>query len=77
MTPQEALTELKASIEGCGFQCHMETYKMAISALEKNIPKKPADYDGKIKVGFCPECEAVISSDFCDNCGQALDWSDN
>lgn len=23
------------------------------------------------------DCEAVVTSNFCDNCGQALDWSDD
>lgn len=87
MTPQEALTELKASIEGCGFQCHMETYNMAISALEKTIPKKPK---GKTDPMFgdttivCQNCgNANLANpfdisrvyDYCPNCGQALDWS--
>lgn len=80
MTPQEALTELKASIEGCGFQCHMETYKMAISALEKNIPKKPLKAHGGAY--RCPNCQMKhfnpdwIGTKCCD-CGQALDWSDD
>ena len=71
MTPQEALQGLKASIEGCGFQCHIGTYRMAIEALEKQIPAKVIDggkLDAPIKIGntkfganthilrLCPKC---------------------
>lgn len=89
MTPQEAIDridlligteKLFIKISTMGEISHsqnIEALEMAKQALEKQIPKKPVDYDGKIKVGFCPDCEAVVTSDFCDNCGQALDWSDN
>lgn len=63
--------------------------KKAIEALEKQIPKKPdelkTDKDVKIGAGTwkagvtvykCPGCNSFISrsSDFCPNCGQAIDW---
>ena len=35
MTYEEALAELKDSIKGSGYQCHMETYEMAIEAWNK------------------------------------------
>ena len=80
MTPQEAIKTFKTVVVYAPEKYENKYYKaimLAIEALEKQIPKKPADYDGKIKVGFCPDCESVVTSDFCDNCGQALDWSDN
>lgn len=77
MTPQEALTELKASIEGCGFQCHMETYKMAISALERLIPKKVVVEGITKDVTCCPNCTEVVDGAFCPTCEQALDFSEN
>ena len=53
---------------------------MAISALEKQIPKKP-------EKGVCPNCNSrhIYAASFtkadrfkyCGDCGQALDWSDN
>ena len=51
--------------------------KMAIEALEKQIPKKP-DLDGGV---YCPCClhefkENYDETRYCPNCGQALDWSD-
>ena len=80
MTPQEAIKNIEIAIAEVEWEYPMQyaiAFEIAIKALEKQISKKPADYDGKIKVGFCPDCESVVTSDFCDNCGQALDWSDD
>lgn len=81
MSDQEALTELKASIEGCGFQCHIETYRAAIAALEKQVPKAPVPPDSimtLVPMYFCPVCGEIVGTgkDYCANCGQALDWGD-
>lgn len=62
--------------------------KVAISAIEKQIPKKP-----KITInnGFCPQCKNALGRKeiekasltgfkyfgFCPICGQALDWGDS
>lgn len=61
-----------------------EIYKIAISALEKQIPKK-VNHDKE----FCPTCGAnyeylfcldcgstEFRFDYCANCGQKLDWSE-
>ena len=66
--------------------------KAIVSALEKQMPKKPTPHKGeidKIRIGNgswgkgttiykCPNCEEFISrtSKHCNQCGQALDWSD-
>ena len=66
--------------------------KAIVSALEKQIPKKPTPHKveiDKIRIGNgswckgttlykCPNCEEFTSriSKHCNNCGQALDWSD-
>ena len=53
--------------------------EIAIQALEKQIPKKPKERDC---IGFdtlvCPECKMALYlyEPYCDNCGQAIDWSD-
>lgn len=54
-------------------------FKMAKAALEKQIPKEPIHKDGEI---ICPNClGALIYSmhsfkvNYCDRCGQAIDWS--
>ena len=58
-----------------------EAVKLAISALEKQTPKKPKvlkvqEVSG-YKFGGC-ECGEHIMDDekYCSNCGQAIDWSD-
>lgn len=66
---------------------NIEAIDVAISALEKQIPKKPIfkykaffSFDGYC----CPNCNNYIKSkkdpirpNHCEKCGQALDWSDS
>lgn len=52
----------------------------AVETLKKQIPKKP-------KKGVCPNCSSrhvyaatlmtAETFEYCGDCGQALDWSDN
>ena len=96
MTEIEAIEELKYDCNelgkaipcdtswGCSFE---NAYGMAISALEKQIPKKPyhisqVDDNDNANVE-CPMCHAttdyavnVIKRGYCWKCGQLLDWSD-
>ena len=46
--------------------CLVDTFRLAIIALNKQVPKKP-DYenDGYYDTWICP------------NCGQRLDWEEN
>ena len=67
-----------------------EALKMAINALEKQIPKKPIKREEFLKgkhtvtVALCPNCDSLIglynfaktSFKCCCECGQALNWSD-
>lgn len=65
-----------------------EALNMAIEALEKQIPKKPYKRkEGKETNYYC-SCKHYLGDEteiqliairprFCDNCGQALDWSDD
>lgn len=51
--------------------------KIAVEALEKQIPKNP-DLDGGV---YCPCCLHEFKANYdttsyCPNCGQAIDWSD-
>ena len=51
----------------------------AIEAFEKQIPKKPFIVpmgESKIHTFKCPTCGGYILRKRCDDCGQALDWSD-
>ena len=56
----------------------------AIEALEKQMPKKVVE---ERNIYLCPECGANVETDcgddmldyrlnYCDNCGQKLDWSE-
>lgn len=100
MTPQEAIDfiecEVQIDVRFCSdkkVDKTIEVFELAISALEKQVEKKPkahiVDVE-KLKIGNanwckgttvyrCPNCNDFISRiyDFCYKCGQALDWSDN
>ena len=89
MTNQEAVNDLKvilSEITECEESiCYItdvdaEPLKLAIKALKKQIPKKPIYDAANIK---CPNCEATLlyyfhsfKIDYCDECGQRLDWSE-
>ena len=57
-----------------------ELNKIISKALKKQIPKKPVYGAANIK---CPNCGATLlyyfhsfKIDYCDECGQRLDWSE-
>ena len=66
---------------------YRKALNMAISALEKQIPKEPAVM---IDTWICPSCNNGIEyqfllgdnvlfhgfHDFCQSCGQAIDWTE-
>ena len=67
----------------------LKNMEMIVQALEKQIPKKPLPIDYKkyidvvknakfLRGGFwCPNCKHVVYSGcYCEDCGQAIDWSD-
>ena len=58
--------------------------EVAVSALEKQIPKEPLTKtlanDGYAWEWICPNCRIVkvtTEKQFCDDCGQRIDWSDH
>ena len=74
MTADEAYRWLYVHFAPCGDETKQdEAVNVALKALEKQIPKKP-------KSVFCPQCgeeftdDDCWSSDYCRNCGQAIDW---
>ena len=85
MTNAEAKETIKTAIAEVEWNYPMDytiAFETAIEALEKQIPKKPI-YTNEGTVTRCPVCEAIhlrcISSvevDYCERCGQALDWSE-
>lgn len=97
MTESEAIEELKYDCNELGKAIPCDTswgssfenaYRMAIQALEKQIPMKPyhispVDDNDNANVER-PECHAttdyavnVIKKGHCWKCGQLLDWSDS
>jgi len=82
MTESEAVKEFQQNIDlPFGSNVSKEAAKMAIQALEKQIPKKPLYIAnlGCTALWLCPVCERrIIRSDlvYCHQCGQKLDWSD-
>ena len=80
MTAEEAINLIKDDFRCFGYPKLISTKKMAIEALEKQIPKVPERY---IKPGVCvcPNChgiiEAHISKTFCTYCGQSITYSES
>ena len=86
MTESEAIKNLKDILSECTESGEAVCYitdvdapalEMAIKALEKQIPKKPKT-DDRYVMYICPCCNDFIkvSHNCCQNCGQAIDWSD-
>ena len=60
----------------------LDSFIIAIEALEKQIPKKPIKAQEHIryeKCYICPNCGKIFSgtgiATYCYHCGQKLDWS--
>ena len=110
MTNEEARNILLTSVHAQTAE-EAEAIGIAVKAVERMIPKKPAKMEAKFEQAaygvetrfidtFCPQCAAKIglkatwhydatgetfcdvsvinerNSDICDNCGQAIDWSE-
>ena len=65
---------------------HGKNFDLAISALEKQIPKK-VTYDYGLNETRCPECKTIFGyaeegeddeyyAPYCYECGQCLDWEE-
>ncbi|MGN0557865.1 MAG: hypothetical protein ACI4IS_00240 [Acutalibacteraceae bacterium] len=91
MTPQEVRDNFVQSLAENAYlnMCTTQEMYIVISALEKQIPKKPLDICTPVVTwGLCPTCKGelnklgrtpnrvFIQQSFCQDCGQALDWSD-
>lgn len=54
-----------------------ELMNITVDALEKQIPKKP--HQEEFELGeYCPNCEYIFDGfpNYCEYCGQRIDWSD-
>ena len=90
MNEQEAMRDIiEEGIElGAGDYVDVEALKVAVKALEKQIPKKPniwgdgyADGEMIYDMYDCPNCEKSYEIDcekydYCPACGQRIDWSE-
>ena len=80
MTYEEAIIDIRENIQPI---VGGKSLDIAISAIEKQIPKKVKIVEKYFVV--CPVCNFYIedidfisgkSHKYCDRCGKALDWSD-
>ena len=87
MTNEQAIAHFKEQLEIFGGE-HHEAMKVAIEALEKQIPQK-VKYKNRHGEGFdlynrdyynCPRCGRRLRNkqkdNRCGRCGQAIDWSE-
>ena len=84
---REMLYQVYRNTDDFEMRISKECYKKIITALEKQLPKKPYKRkEGKETNYYCL-CEHYLGDEaeiqliairprFCDNCGQALNWSD-
>lgn len=69
MTYEEAIIDIRENIQPI---IGGKSLDIAISAIEKQISKKPIKTRSEI---VCPTCKTLVgSSPYCRYCGQALDW---
>lgn len=81
MTNEEAIIDIRENIQPI---IGGKSLDIAISAIEKQIPKKPFK-EVIVKKNtrmVCPVCFVnlhylVEQQNYCPDCGQALDWSDS
>ena len=84
MTYEEAIIDIRENIQPT---VGGKSLDIAISAIEKQIPKKPINVEKHYYECPCCEHDLGVSDDdifvyknhtsvYCSNCGQALDWSD-
>lgn len=84
MTNEEAIIDIRENIQPI---IGGKSLDIAISALEKQIPKKPildTIFPSGVKWWRCPVCNKIIvgcianrPQKYCANCGQALDFNSN
>lgn len=86
MTYEEAYkiaTSTNGLLHGASGKTKGEYVDCIINALEKQIPKKPKNFQKcnfpEPSTGDCPVCGEFLidfTDNFCGCCGQKIDWSD-
>lgn len=84
MTNEEAIIDIRENIQPI---IGGKSLDIAVSALDKQIPKKPildTIFPSGVKWWRCPVCNKIIvgcianrPQKYCANCGQALKWRDS
>ena len=82
MTYEDATERIKCILKNNSFtRADKNALKLAIEALEKQIPKKPIiieETEYYFGHTLCPNCEKVefgfTQPCFCDRCRPAIDW---
>ena len=82
LTPEAVMIELNRlktdSRPTTDFDRRNIALERAKQAARFRIPRKPEIENRYYGVGRCPTCRAVFrdrTTNFCGNCGQAIDWS--
>lgn len=82
----EKAIETLQNYSPCSQENLYQAHQVAISALEKQIPKK-VTYDYGLNETRCPECKTIFGyaeegeddeyyAPYCYECGQCLDWEE-
>lgn len=80
---KDALIDMARNTGKCANTPMYYVFMLAISALERRVPKKPKKIIMRKnlfgKYDACPYCGCPVGSHYdircCGNCGQAIDWS--
>ena len=73
---------VKEGVEQAMRECELTIGMTLKEAVEKQIPQRPLDFGDKAYL--CPNCrrnnfydgtETLNKTNFCNYCGQAIDWS--
>ena len=82
MTNKEAIEYLLDPI-GKDLKVHDEAVRIALDAIEKQIPQKPIGEYRSVLHYICPNCNCTVKLyydspifPYCKHCGQAIDWSE-
>lgn len=78
MRPEEAIEIIKRMFKGTPTTEQIIALDMAYDALGKQIKRKPREIRPCKTVSYClcPACGGTLSinKDFCEDCGQKIDW---
>ena len=74
---EKEMTSLQKYVSENGIEALVDTLEKAVDRM---TPKKVVVHDGCVTKNYiCPTCQTELDSTlyrFCDQCGQALDWSE-